>query len=160
MTDKTPTAQEKLKALLGEQDTKKKRYGGGRNHIPNGKPFGGRQPGSGRKPKESTIIFRGIREYIDEYFLGVEKVKVTDPISGKSRMVDKPRAVILAEDLFKKGHYGTAIDKDIPAIKEFFDRAIGKSPQPIRGDAEDDTPIRLEHDIGDFLEKSYGDERD
>ena len=40
----------------------------------------------------------------------------------------------------------------------WLDRVMGKAPQPIRGDENDDTPIRMAFDITSILEKGYKDE--
>ncbi len=111
-------------------------------------------PGSGRKPSEQTLIKRGLRQLMDEHANEEVDIEITDKKTGKRIVIKKPRSVILLETLYKKAF----IDKDIGAIKEWFDRAVGKAPQPIRGDANDDTPIRQEIDINGALDKAYGDD--
>ena len=62
--------------------------------------------------------------------------------------------MVLLEVLFNKAYS----EKDVAAIKEWFDRAVGRPAQPIRGDGDEDTPIKMEIDISKILDKAYGDD--
>lgn len=108
---------------------------------------------TGRKPKEENLIKRGVRELMDGHFLEEVPVRIKDPKTGQERVINKPRSLIVLDALFK-----VAVDtKNVPAMKEWFDRAIGKAPQPIRGDGDSDAPVKLEVDITSMLDKAYGD---
>lgn len=110
----------------------------------------------GRPPKEETLVMRGIREYMAQHANEEIDITVTDPKTGKSRVVKKPRSIILLEILFTEAFQ----KKNIAAIKEWLDRAVGKPAQPIRGDGDSDAPIRMEHDISSIIAKAYGDDAD
>lgn len=111
---------------------------------------GGKRSGSGRKPKESTLITRGIKAYLDQHINENVKIKVTDPKTGKSREIKKPRLVVVLERLFE----AAVTDKNVDAMNKWLDRALGKPLQKIGGD--DNQPLKLEIDIGPMLEKAYG----
>lgn len=114
---------------------------------------GGVRPGSGRPLKEELVIKRGVRELMDGHFLEEVPVRIKDPKTGKERVINKPRSLVILDALFK-----VAVEtKNVPAMKEWFDRAIGKAPQPIRGDGDSDAPVKLEVDITSMLDKAYGD---
>lgn len=117
---------------------------------------GGKQPGAGRPPKEETLVMRGIREYMAQHANEEIDITVTDPKTGKSRVVKKPRSIILLEILFNEAFK----KNNVAAIKEWLDRAVGKPAQPIRGDGDSDAPIRMEHDISSIIAKAYGDDAD
>ncbi len=116
--------------------------------------FNKRTPGTGNPPKEITLLRRGIKAFMEQHSNEKIDVKITDPKTGQTRTIKKPRAMVLLEVLFAKAY----TDKDVAAIKEWFDRAVGKSAQPIRGDGDDDTPIRMEIDITKILQKAYENE--
>lgn len=121
------------------------------------KSRGGARPGAGQPPKEETLIKRGIKQYIDDHINEEVDVKITDPKTGKSRIIKKPRVAVVLQHLYALG-MGQTDKGNGAALKEWLDRAVGKAPQPIKGDSEDDTPIRLEVDINKMLDKAYGDE--
>ncbi len=116
---------------------------------------GGRRPGSGRKTLEKTIIARGL---IDNAAKLEEEIEIQDPVTGIKRKVKKPRVVWAMDTFFRLGMY-LASKNDIAGVqslKEFMDRAVGRSAQPIRGDGEDDPPIKIGVNIGEILKKAYG----
>ncbi len=55
--------------------------------------------------------------------------------------VDAPTHTKL--DKIVRAHLNKALEGDVPAIKEIYDRLEGKVPQGIIGGDEDDNPIRL-----------------
>ncbi len=118
---------------------------------------GGARKNSGRKPLEQTLLKRGIKAFIDEHVNEKVKVQITDPKTGKTLVIEKPRVAVVLQQLYAIG-MGTTDKGNAPALKEWLDRAVGKAPQPIRGDGDDDTPIKLEVDISKILEKAYGQE--
>lgn len=140
---KTPpiSVEKKDVSLFSDEKTKGKR-GGWRN--------------GGRPLKEETIVMRGIREHMNQHANEEIDITVTDPKTGKTRVVKKPRSLILLEILFTEAFQ----KKNVAAIKEWLDRAVGKPAQPIRGDGDSDAPIRMEHDISSIIAKAYGDDTD
>ena len=116
-------------------------------------------PNSGRKPKMETLLKRGIKAFLDDHVNEKVKVQVTDPKTGKTMIIDKPRVAVVLQQLYALG-MGTTDKGSAPALREWLDRALGKAPQPIRGDGDDDTPIKLEVDITKILEKAYQDNDD
>lgn len=155
---KKQSAVDSIKDLLKE--AKEKSTPRIQKFIPSGKEkeedkrhFNKRPSNSGRKPKEENLIKRGVRELMDGHFLEEVPVRIKDPKTGQERVINKPRSLIVLDALFK-----VAVDtKNVPAMKEWFDRAIGKAPQPIRGDGDSDAPVKLEVDITSMLDKAYGD---
>ena len=115
---------------------------------------GGPRPNSGRPLKEETLLKRGIKAFMEQHTNEEVPVKITDPKTGQTRTINKPRAMVLLEVLFNKAYS----EKDVAAIKEWFDRAVGRPAQPIRGDGDEDTPIKMEIDISKILDKAYGDD--
>lgn len=102
------------------------------------KTKGGARVGAGRKPKESTAINRATKAKVDELIHGDVRVEVTDPKTGKSFIIKKPRAVRVAESLYKE-----AVENgNVAAQREFLNRAVGKVPDAVeRGDPN--KPVRV-----------------
>lgn len=120
---------------------------------------GGKRPNSGRKTLEATIVKRGIKEWMDAHANEEVPVTFVDKVTGKAVTVKKPRRMIAIEKLFEIGMKGDKVTGSVAAIKEWMDRYAGKPAQPIRGEGEDDPPIRLNVDnLGDILERAYGSE--
>lgn len=118
--------------------------------------FNKRSPKSGRKPKEQTLLERGIKKYLEDHTneeVEVE-IEITDPKTNQKRKIKKPRVVIVMEHLYAIG-IGNTEKGSSAALKEWLDRALGKAPQPIRGDGDDSPPVRLEVDITKMLSKAY-----
>lgn len=121
--------------------------------------FNKRDPKSGRKPNEAKLIERGIKSEINKYSMENVQMEVQDPKTGQKRMVKKPRIMWILETYFNVGMKLLAENKDLAAagvLNSFLDRAMGKAAQPIRGEGEDDAPIRIAGDIGLILKKAYG----
>lgn len=118
--------------------------------------FNKRHPNSGSKPKASTLIDRGIKAFLAEH--ANERIPYTfkDPVTGKERTIEKPRSIIAIEKLFELG-MGLTIVGNADALNKWFDRNVGKPAQPLRGEGEDDAPIKLHVDnLEDILNKVYG----
>lgn len=98
-------------------------------------------PGSGRKPKEENLTRRGIKAYLDTHINEKVKIRVTDPKTGKSKEVSKPRLIIILEKLFA----AAAVDGNVDAMNKWLDRALGKPLQPVGGD--EDHPIMIKIDF-------------
>lgn len=112
---------------------------------------GGVRAGAGRKPNEEKLVERGLKAIMDEHFGSKAKIEIRDPKTGQTRIIDKPRALILLERLFVTAQ----TTGDVSAIKEWFDRAVGKSPQTFRGDAQN--PFRVDLGLSEVIaEKIYG----
>lgn len=117
---------------------------------------GGKREGSGRKPTEQTLIKKGIKQIVDTHANEEVEVLITDRATKKVIKVKKPRVLIVMEYLYK---IGTG-ENNVGALKEWLDRSMGKAPQPLKGDENDDTPIRIGLDITSVLDKGYKDEDD
>ena len=116
--------------------------------------FNKRDPKSGRKPKKETLIKRGIKLWVDQHINEEVDITVVDKKTGKTITIKKQRIMYILEKLYSKA---TKNDGDTAAIGLWLDRALGKAPQPIKGDENDTTPIRLQIDIQKLAEKSlYG----
>ena len=114
--------------------------------------WGGAGRGQGRKSKEENIIARGIKAWKNEFFAQEDIIEITDPITKQKRTITKPRFAILYEIA-----YANAVKTgDLSYIKELFDRNEGRAAQPIRGESEDDAPIRIELGMQRILDKVYG----
>lgn len=123
---------------------------------------GGARAGAGRKANVDNLIVRGIKEQIDEYARGEEEIEIQDPRTGMRIKVKKPRIFWALETFFK---YGMALSTKnefagIQALDKFLDRTLGKPAQPIRGEGDDDPPIKLDVDIKGLLAKAYGNDPD
>lgn len=94
-----------------------------------------RPPNSGRKPKEANLIARGIKKYLDDHFNEKVKIQITDPQTGKTRIIEKPRIIRVLEKLYEIGVQNDNAD----ALNKWLDRALGRPIQTIAG--EDNKPI-------------------
>jgi hypothetical protein len=110
-------------------------------------------PGSGRKPGGSALLRREIRALVQQHYNEEVTVKVKDPKTGVEREIKKPRVLIAIDALFTLGMK----NNDANAIDRYLNRALGKPPQPLVGDEEED-PIQINHDVTPILEKAYGDD--
>ena len=122
--------------------------------------WGGKRKGAGgvKPTKESTIIKKGIKEWMDDHANEPVEMTLVDKKSGKTVTIKKPRRVAVIEKIFEIGMKGDRVIGNVAALKEWMDRYAGKASQPIRGEGED-SPIRLHVDNLDrLLEKVYGDE--
>lgn len=100
------------------------------------KKNGGKRAGSGRKPAVDKHVLLTVKEMIAKH--ATEEIEV-QPSRTSKELVKKSRYLILLDVLFEEG-----TKKNIPAIKEYYDRTLGKVPQPIKGDPDDRTPIPIE----------------
>lgn len=112
---------------------------------------GGARPGSGHPPSEDTLMKRGFKQIIEERIGKEVDVRITDPRTGKSVVIKEPRLALAIDKLFENGY----VKGDTTALNSFLDRAIGKPAQPIRGDGDSDTPVRLAIDYIGALRKGY-----
>lgn len=81
---------------------------------------GGARQGSGRKKREDLEVVKKIKEIIEMH--GIEEVYVQ-----KGGKVEKlTRVAVLLESLYREGANG-----NVQAIKEYFDRQIGRSKESL-----------------------------
>ena len=127
------TISEKIKALKGE----KAQLGNLEKEKPTKGTHGGARKGGGRKTKIETLVVRGLADILEQHVNEQVDVQITDPKTGKTVIVKKPRLLRVMEALYNIG----IGDKSHEALSKWLDRALGKPLQPIGGD--DTKPIRL-----------------
>lgn len=91
---------------------------------------GGARPGSGRKKGVVGEVTKLREELADRIKnMGEELVEIEERNlkTGERAVIVKARNVALMEVLFNEG----IKNKNIPAIKEFLDRTLGKARQPL-----------------------------
>jgi hypothetical protein len=144
--------QDKIKALRGETP-KSEKPKKDMEITPVKKKNGGARPGSGRKPKIENLIEKGTKELFDQYANEEVELNVTNPKTGKTIVIKKPRKLIMLQKLWDIAMSMNSHE----AAEKWLNRVLGKPAQPIVGDDEMD-PVRIEHDISDILDKAYGDD--
>ena len=143
-----PVKVEKLKI------SKKPNLGG---KTPGHKPLstnGGARDGAGRKAGGTSLQRRLNKTLLVDHFGEEVDVKVKDPKTGEEHIIKKPRLIIQIERLFAAGVQGGVIDAG--AVDKWLNRAVGKAPQPLIGD-EDEDPIQVDLGVDRLLGKAYGD---
>ncbi len=111
---------------------------------------------AGKKPNQTKLIEKGIKQWIDDH--AKEKVNVTYvDKTGKVRTIPKQRIMYAMEALFAIG-VGMSTKGSPDAIAKWLDRIMGKPAQPIRGDGDEDAPIKVAFDIKHILQKAYDDD--
>lgn len=119
---------------------------------PKNKNYGGKRNNSGRKPLEEDQKRKSIKQAWEEFSNEDVEIKQIDKGTKEVRVVKMKRLRSVQE-----ATYNAAIEGDVSAQKEFNDRVGGKPAQPIRGEGEDDAPIKLHVDnLEDILRKAYG----
>lgn len=96
---------------------------------------GGARENSGPAPKEEKLIESGLKDLIDAH----AQTDYEWQQNKKSGIVRKARALLLLDKLFELG----LKRGNIQAIKEYFDRTLGKAPQPLTGDTKNPLAIRV-----------------
>ena len=91
------------------------------------KKNGGKRPGAGRKPKKETLEKRGLAEEMEAHLWETVEVIVKNRQTGATTTEKRTRFRAMLDTLAEKG----IKDKDVPAIKEYFDRTTGKPAQQI-----------------------------
>ncbi len=119
---------------------------------------GGARPNSGPDPLPVEDRRRSRKQAWKEF--GDEEVEVilndnTKSGNVKQRRVKMKRLRVVQEMIYKKA----ISDRDMDAAKEFNNRVLGKAPQPIVGD-DDEDPIQINHDVTPILEKAYDNEEE
>lgn len=119
---------------------------------------GGARENSGREPLSAVEQKRTLKGAWRE-FANTEVEESLDELQGitrlekgtkEVRMKKMTRLAVIQEVIYHHGKKGNMV-----AAKEFNDRSLGKSPQPLIGDIEED-PIQVNHDVSPILEKAYG----
>lgn len=164
MSTKAQNIADSIKALKGGKTAAKPVVGkidkiektGGRQVKPVGRNYvkkggkGGTRRGSGRKPLEKDekriTLKRSWEAFADEE----EEVQVLHHGTKEVRVVKMKKVRVIQEAVYKAAKKG-----DMTAAKEFNDRVLGKSRQPIVGD-EDESPIQVDHTMNNILDKAYG----
>lgn len=92
------------------------------------KKHGGVRPGSGRKKLEAHVVVQSIKEKMRDFANEIVSVKTVD-----GKVLKRTRSQVLLAILYEEA----IKNKNIPAIKEFYDRTQGKAEQPLLGDTDD-----------------------
>jgi len=104
------------KAVSNSPPAEKKKDGRAKN--------GGPRPNSGPKVTAEKKVVIELKELIENH--GKEEVEIK---TTKGEIIKKSRILLLLDKLFLEG-----LNKgNIPAAKEYLDRAMGKAVQPIKG---------------------------
>ena len=134
MAKKKETTQKSLKETAkkkkGIVENVEKRGGNQQKKDNPYKNNGGARPGAGRKKNEDKERLIRLKDMAEEFALGEVEVKRIDKTSVVK--VKLTRAEALLEVLFTEG----LKNKNIPAIKEFFDRTRGRSRLPVEHSGE------------------------
>lgn len=121
---------------------KKKRDGRKNNHA---------GPGAGRPPGGQALERRTLRALLAKHYQEEVEIEVEDPKTHKMVKMKKPRALAMMEKLYEIG----IKNGNDAAIDRWLNRALGKAPQPLIGD-EDEDPIRVDLGAERILKKVYG----
>lgn len=114
-----------------------------------------RHPNSGRKPGGGALARRLVRTLVQDHYTAEVEVTVKDPKTGNPHTIKKPRVLIAIDALFQVG----VQNKDAHALDRYLNRALGKPPQPLVGD-EDEDAIQVDLGVDRILDKAYGDRDD
>ena len=116
--------------------------------------FNGGKGNVGRKMAAKTIIAETFKQWMDQHAKEEVAVTVIDKTTGQAISIKKTRLQYALEKLYEMGTKGAG---NAEAIKAWLDRMLGRPAQPIRGEGEDDAPIKLHVDnLDDILDKAYG----
>lgn len=97
--------------------------------------YGGKRAGSGRKPLADKAIIELLRSKIKQH--GNVEVEVVLKDGERKKLT---RIEALLEVLFQEGF----IKRNIQSIKEYLDRVMGKSVQPISGAGDEEPPVTFD----------------
>lgn len=146
-----------VKRNLDEPREKKQKgtHGGKRANTGGARPNSGPDPLAPEDQRRSRKA--AWREFGDEEVDVVLKER-TDTGTVVERRVKLKRLRVIQNMIYEKA-VGVTVKGDMEAAKEFNNRVLGKSPQPLVGD-DDEPPIQVDL-IGErLLEKAYGNEDD
>ena len=88
---------------------------------------GGARKGAGRKPRKASITYEKLTELCELHAQEVIEVRVLDKQTKKYKTEKMSRAHALLNALFERALH----KKDVPAIREYFDRTMGRARQQI-----------------------------
>ncbi len=134
----------RVKALVGKTEKVKKV-----KYVKKGNN-GGKRPGSGRKPGGAALERRTLRAILSKHYGEDVTIEVEDPKTHKKVKIKKPRVLAMMEKLYETG----IANGDTAAIDRWLNRALGKPPQPLVGDEEED-PVRIDLGVDRILGKVY-----
>lgn len=117
---------QKIKKVKKDGSVDKRQFNGGKGNV-------------GRKPLPLDEKRRSLKKSWENFALEEVEMNRLDKGTQEMRKVKLQRVSVAQEMLFEK-----VKEKDVAAIKEFNDRVLGKSKQPITGGDEDDTPLRID----------------
>ena len=105
---------------------------------------GGARPGAGgKKPtSEATMVKKGYKAIVDRHVGEDVKIQITDPKTGRTVIVKKPRLLRVLEVLYEVG----VQDRNAEALNKWLDRALGRAVQPVEG-GDPERPILLKIDF-------------
>lgn len=83
---------------------------------------------SGRPTTESVITEKGLHIVLNKHANETVKVTITDPQSGLTATVHRPRIIVALEKLFERATKGAG---ETQALEKWLDRALGKAPQAV-----------------------------
>lgn len=152
---------DRLKNLTGASDDDLKKPTRVRPPYVRKGGHGGKRKGTGGSLPRSdrAAVNRGRREVAEGHFDGTLRVQVTDPKTGKVMKIDKPRMLIILDELFT----AAVKDHNVQAMMGYLNRALGMPKQPVTGGDEGDEPIKTEIvGLETILDKAYpdGDDND
>lgn len=116
---------------------------------------GGRRPGSGRPPGGVALERRTLRAMLAKHYGEEVEIEVEDPLTHKKVMIKKSRVLAVMEKLYKVG----IENGNDAALDRWLNRALGKPPQPLVGDEEED-PVQINLGVDRILGKVYGDDEE
>lgn len=162
MSTKKITPEERLNALLGEKKPaveKNQKIKTATNIITPKKQDGRKNNGGkgdvGRKPGGQALARRTLRQILANHYAEEIEIEIEDPKTGTLVKLKKPRVLAMMEKM-----YEIAVKTgDSAAGDRWLNRALGKAPQPLIGDEEED-PIRVDLGVDRILGKVYNDEED
>lgn len=155
------TATDRLKALIeGKKPDKPKIHESILGKAPaetkiDKRHFNKRTPGTGQQPGGTAEHKRINKQLLAQHFGEEVPVRLIDAKTGKEVVKMKPRVIVQIERLFQASQHkdGTF---DPNAIDKWLNRALGKAPQPLVGD-EDEDAIQVDLGAERILRKLYGD---
>lgn len=116
---------------------------------------GGKRPNSGPDPLPQEDQRRTLKQAWRQY--GLEEVEIRYPKQLEKGKVEERREKMSRLRVIQEAIYRAGASGNMVAAKEFNDRVLGKSPQPIVGD-EDEAPVQIDLLGERILEKAYGDD--
>lgn len=153
MTDKKPTAAQRIKALTeGNKSVvaENNKINIKTEIVTDLRKFNKGGPGAGRPPSGQNLARRTLRAMLANHFSEEVEVELEDPKTHIIVKVKKPRVLAMMELMYQLA----VKNGDSMAGDRWLNRALGKAPQPLIGDEEED-PIRVDLGVDRILGKIY-----